>query len=344
MFVPYGSKLYGTSTAKSDTDNKVVYVPSLDSLLLGQKPKIFKVRTDADGNKVPDDAKMPDNGVETEYFPIQTFVRDFVAGQTYALEIAHAFISYGPPTPGLLYTSERPIYNFVVEMVKHFTNAEVSSMVGFAAKQTMDYVMRGDRMNKAQAILDVLNEVNANYDEHSACWPHPRLDTQFYGAGTVLDIVARDTGLPIGSSTNNNKTMRTLEMNGRTYLETTTLKHLIGLVTKKVSEYGERTVNASKVDVDFKSLSHAVRVYQQSIELLDTGHITFPRPNAVELLAIKSGEADLEVVKQQLRDLDAEVHQKIQSTKLPPRTASMDAAAELFLLEYLRDLYSIYQD
>ena len=59
-------------------------------MLLGKKLSIFKTRVDAAGNKVPDKDSMPDNGVENEYFPLQTFVRDFVNGQTYALEIAWA--------------------------------------------------------------------------------------------------------------------------------------------------------------------------------------------------------------------------------------------------------------
>lgn len=344
MHVTYGSKLYGTSTPKSDTDDKVIYIPSLDSLLLGQKSKIFKIRLDAEGNKVPDmidgkACKMPDNGVETEYIPIQTFVRDFVRGQTYALEVAHAYLSFGPPKPGLFYTSERPTYDFVKELVTRFTNAEVHSMVGFAAKQTMDYVMRGDRMNKVQAILDVLVDINEEYYNLDTSMA-PRLDTQ-YAAGTILDAASRLTGLSIGSSMNNNKTMRTLEMNGRTYLETTTLEHLIALLQKKVGEYGERTQAASTADVDFKSLSHAVRVYQQAIELLDTGKMTFPRPNAAELLKIKTGEGDLEAVKQQLRDLDAEVLQKVETTTLQKRTPELDEEAEVFLLNFLRDLYSL---
>ena len=346
MHVTYGSKLYGTSTPKSDTDDKVIYIPSLDSLLLGQKSKIFKIRLDATGNKVPDmidgkACKMPDNGVETEYIPIQTFVRHFVRGQTYALEVAHAYLSFGPPKPGLLYTSERPTYDFVKELVARFTNAEVHSMVGFAAKQTMDYVMRGGRMNKAQAILDVLVDINDEfYNLRAGPLSGPRLDTQ-YADGTILDAASRLTGLSIGSSMNNNKTMRTLEMNGRSYGETTTLEHLIALLQKKVSGYGERTQAASTVAVDFKSLSHAVRVYQQCIELLDTGKMTFPRPNAAELLKIKTGQGDLEAVKQQLRDLDAEVLQKIETTTLQKRTPELDEEAEVFLLNFLRDLYSL---
>ena len=36
LYSVYGSKLYGTSTPASDTDEKMIYLPSLQSLLLGK--------------------------------------------------------------------------------------------------------------------------------------------------------------------------------------------------------------------------------------------------------------------------------------------------------------------
>ena len=71
-----------------------------------------------------------------------------------------------------------------------------------------------------------------------------------------------------------------------------------------------------------------MRVYQQSIELLDTGGITFPRPNAAELLFIKQGKADLEFVKSELKRLDREVLEKMESTQVRSRTPQLEAAAE----------------
>ncbi|MCQ8140506.1 hypothetical protein, partial [Vibrio parahaemolyticus] len=42
---------------------------------------------------------------------------------------------------------------------------------------------------------------------------------------TVMDAVARTTGLTIGVAENGNKPMRCLLLNGRQYLETTRLDH-----------------------------------------------------------------------------------------------------------------------
>jgi predicted nucleotidyltransferase len=334
LYSVYGSKLYGTSTPQSDTDEKVIYVPALDKLLLGKKPKIYKEREDANGNSIPDGQPMPDGGRECEYIPIQTFVHDFVHGQTYAVEIAHAYLAGGPPKHGITYTSEMPVYALIEELVEKFGNADVYAMVGFAMKQTFDYVKRGERLNKALHLRDFLH---ANFYDKSL---ETRLDTIVNGE-MVLDIVAREIGLSTGISENNNKIMRTLELNGRSYLETTTVFHIYTLIAKLVSSYGDRTKAAAETDVEYKSLSHAIRVYQQVLELLETGRITFPRPNASLLLAVKQGKGDLGTVKVLLEQLDEEVQEKILTSTIRKRTPELEAAAEEWLLLQLHDLYSL---
>lgn len=333
LYSVYGSHLYGTATDASDLDEKVIYIPSLDSLLLCQKPKTYKDRVDADGNKVADNTTMPANGQECEYIPIQTFVRDFVKGQTYALEIAHAYLAKGPPQHGPLYMSEYADYKFLRDLVEKFGNCDVYSMVSFAIKQTLDYVHRGERLKAARDLLKILSR-------YATLCTEVRLDTVI-DTEMVLDTVAREAGLKTGVSENNNKVMRTLELNGRSYLQTTTIMHIRGLVIKLIDSYGDRTNAAAEKDVDFKSLSHAIRVYEQSIELLDTGKIVFPRPNVEYLLSVKHGKEELESVKERLKQLDQEVQTKIETSTIRKRTPELEAAADQWLLGQLHGLYGL---
>lgn len=338
--VLYGSRLYGTSTPTSDTDLKTVYLPELSDVLLGKRLVNTKTRVGANGVPVPDDASMPADGVENEWIPFQVFVRDFVQGQTYAVEIAYALYAKFKGTP----TSTREA-SWLMELVENFSNSEVYSMVGFAQKQTFDYVKRGQRLNEAVKVLDVLkrHESLLRTGGHVV-----RLDTPLAycdDAGnvvqsTVLDEVSRVCSLPIGRSVNN-RTMRTLELNGRSYLETTEVEHLCAQVQKLISKYGDRSTAAAETDVDWKSISHAVRVYEQSIELLETGRITFPRKNAARLLEIKSGQVSLDEVKSELSRLDEEVLQKIQASTVRKKTPELVSAAEQWLLLALRGLYGL---
>lgn len=338
--VTYGSRLYGTNTPTSDTDLKSVFLPAIDDLLLGRKLGTSKTRVHSDGSPVPDKSSMPDNGVEHEYFPLQTFVRDFVQGQTYALEMAWAVLANGPDGHTLQAARE---YELMVELVEKFGNREVYSMVSFAMKQTFDYVKRGERLEQARKLLDVLEFWSATLDDLENMDPgsymKKRLDTVLPEGEKLLHTVAREAGLELGTSVNNNHTFETLKLNGREYLETTDLKQLELAVSKLVSEYGERTNRAAKEVVDYKSLSHAVRVYEQALELLDTGKLTFPRPNANYLRSVKQGLVPLEEVKARLLELDEEVLAKQESSTQRRKTPELVAASEEWLLKKLRQLY-----
>lgn len=303
---------------------------------------------------------MPPNGYEAEHTPVQKFIHDFLGGQAYAVETAFAVVQgahliHRPPH----YTTSAQRFNefefLCHQLTKQYVHRNVNGMVGFAVKQTFDYVRRGERLNAAKQVLEVLQntlkffETTADtrfkkFDPNSI-----RLDTvshyihpvsHFVEAQTVLDHVVRETGLELGETKNQNKVMRTLKLNGREYLETTTLPHLIGAVEKLCEQYGERSTRASEVDVDWKSLSHAVRVYQQVIELLETKFITFPRPNAKFLLDVKKGKHDLESVKRLLGKLDDRTNELLKKSDLPEVTEEFRKHVEsTVLLPFLTDLY-----
>lgn len=328
----FGSHLYGTSTPTSDIDTKVVYLPAFEDVLLGRKLRTFKKRVDAAGQPVPDDAQMPAGGSEVEYIPLQTFCRDYLNGQTYALEVA------------MHLAGDRSASWIIEELVKRFTTKNVSSLLGFAMKQTFDYVHRGQRLEQARRVVAamqvlVANDKDGRYEEFTG-GKQLRLDHTVHGE-KVLHTLARAAELEIGSSVNAGKEMETLKLNGREYLETTAVGHLLEAVSKLVQSYGHRTQAAAEMEVDRKSLMHAVRVYQQALELLETGRITFPRPNAEELLRIKT-TAPLEEVKKLLLELDAQALEAEKTSQvLPKKTEELEKQFDSWLLEVLRKVYDL---
>lgn len=321
----YGSHLYGTNTPTSDYDYKTVYLPAFRDVLLGRKLPTFKVRVDATGAPVADNQPMPDGGTETEFVPLQTFCRDFLNGQTYALELAFARLQQPECEP------------WVKELVEKFTTCNVSSMAGFAMKQTFDYVHRGVRLEKARALLAVLTDLLQNVGTQVTL----RLDTPWAESETHLDEVVRRTGCELGTTVNNGREMRTLKLNGRDYLETTTVEHLRTAVQKLVDSYGHRTAAAAEAEVDRKSLMHAVRVYQQALELLQTGRMRFPRVNVKQLLHVKTTQS-LEEVKALLLNLEASLEATMETAKvLPAKTPEMEAEFEAWLLKQLVQHYKL---
>jgi len=69
--------------------------------------------------------------------------------------------------------------------------------------------------------------------------------------------------------------------------------------------------------IDWKALSHAVRVNGESIELLSTGQVTFPRPEAQALIAIKTGKIQYDDVAHEIEMGLARVMELAEKSSLP---------------------------
>lgn len=343
--VPYGSRLYGTATAASDYDYKFIYLPSLDQVLLGEKFTNFKARFDENGDLLNENAPMPALGVEVEFIALQTYMRDFLAGQTYAVEVAFALQN------NMFTAVDEQFLEVNDYLIENFQSNNVSSMVGFAMKQTFDYVHRGQRLKEAQFFLGCIGNVVREMG-----WPDTRkvrFDTPMAGmlwipnaTGTVYDFIANKIAnsefkdaIKITTTHNVNKTQRSFTFGGRQYLETTPLSELITILEKRIASYGTRSTSAAECEVDSKSLMHAVRVYQQTIELLTIGRITFPRKNVDELLAIRNLQLPLDDVKDTLIKLDNTAKQL--QEEVPPRNNELYDEFREYTIEVLRDFYDI---
>ena len=85
---------------------------------------------------------------------------------------------------------------------------------------------------------------------------------------------------------------------------TISLKECQNILQKVFDNYGQRALLAeTNQGVDWKAMSHAIRVGEQAIELVTTKTITFPRLNADRLLAIKQGKFHYKMIAEELENL-----------------------------------------
>jgi hypothetical protein len=97
------------------------------------------------------------------------------------------------------------------------------------------------------------------------------------------------------------RVLEALVVCGRKMPERLSLVDAYRLVDTVISGYGKRAQAAAIAQgVDWKAMSHAVRIGGQALELLTTGHLTLPRPDADHLRAIKTGQVDLETVRAEI--------------------------------------------
>jgi hypothetical protein len=292
--VIYGSRLYGTNTDKSDYDYKVIYIPSMKNMLLGKKFKKIRERFSTTGEAISTKISMQDNGSEYEHIPLSVLINDFTQGQTYALEVMYA-LSLNP---------EYTLCAVAKEVIAKFPSGNFISMVSFAKKQTLDYISRARRLNDVNSIIAILesamNSIPKNY----------KLDVVYDSIPDNFHIIME----------NDVKPYRGIYVAGRKYSERTSISDIHASLEIIRDDYGTRVHEAiTNNNVDWKSISAAIRCYEQAIELHDTGVISFPRKNKDYLLAIRQGEIPFDEVRpylEQLSDtLDAIVIQKSSYTE-----------------------------
>jgi hypothetical protein len=116
----------------------------------------------------------------------------------------------------------------------------------------------------------------------------------------------------------NNQLVKHIQCCGRKMPFHSTIKQTLTVFKRIQAEYGARSIKANLAGgVDFKALSHAVRVNNQAKELLTTKHIAFPRPDAELLKNIKTGQIPYDEVATIIETGVAELHDIHQKSTLP---------------------------
>jgi hypothetical protein len=87
-----------------------------------------------------------------------------------------------------------------------------------------------------------------------------------------------------------------------------TIKAAADIFSRIYENYGRRAKLAQTNEgIDWKALSHAVRVANEALELLATANVTFPLPNAAHILEIKRGLLPYDDVASEIERLLEEV-------------------------------------
>jgi hypothetical protein len=329
-----GSRLYGTATEKSDYDYKTVCLPALDTLLLNIK--VTNRKEKPEGMKAGD--RMLAGEAETEYLPLQVFFDDFYAGQTYAVETAFAakdgkFVSLDTNDISLVANMQ----DIMEELVTKFLNRNVKKMVGYAVSQAKLYGLKNERyttLTKAvQLLKDALKDVDQTLKANDELkfnllqLPHVKVE-KLAGSGSKL-FHAEPADV--------------LNICGKQYYFTVSLQTILTSVENTVATYGKRVTLTDKDDegVDWKALSHAVRITEQILELSNKGTLTLPRPNADVLLKLKNGEVSLPLATAYLEDAFNQIDDAVANSVLRERTNELDAEFKEWKVNVFKLLYGL---
>jgi hypothetical protein len=303
----FGAHLYGTDTADSDLDLKAVYLPAARDILLQRvRPAINTARARPNGEK------NTAADVDFEAYSLQRYMELLAEGQSVAIDMLFA--------PESAFTREpSSIWREIQTQRGRFVSTRASAFVRYCRQQANRFGIKGSRVGAARRALELLSESEARL-------------------GTTAKVLELETGLASLAATTEHIAVVSLpEPNGAMapYLEvcdkkipfTASLKTARDVVERLVGEYGKRALEAERNQgVDWKALSHAVRVGREAIELFETGRIGFPLGCAEHLRRIKRGEISYRAVAAEIDALLTDVEAAAQRSALPgePDQAAME--------------------
>lgn len=294
----HGSHLYGTSTPESDRDYKGVHLPSGQGILLQRPENVFD-----ESIKAKDAAgKNTGDAIDHQSYSVEKFCRMLAIGDGFATEILFA--------PDDCIVEAAPEWDALKEEAKALLNREVKGFVGYCKQQAAKYGVKGSRMEAVEKLVILLNDAMKKHD------PKTRLEVIEDELRAFTDQVEMANLMVIESGCT--KDMLHIECCGRKVSMRSGLEDASKIYGAVWNNYGERARRAKESKgVDWKAVSHAVRVARQAQELMTTGRITFPRPDAEELLDIKLGKFAYTDIQPMLEGLIDELD-RIDSV-LPPK-------------------------
>ncbi|MBV9834666.1 MAG: nucleotidyltransferase domain-containing protein [Alphaproteobacteria bacterium] len=293
-----GSHLYGTATEASDVDYKAVYVPTAEDILLQRvRDTISETRPKVTGERnVAGD-------VDRETFALHRYLALLAAGQTVALDMLFA------PDAAMM-RAPAPLWREIQANAPRLVTRRASLFVRYCRQQANRYGIRGSRVAAARQALATLTVAEATYGTTARLADAEAEIVPLAQLGEHIALV--DLSTPGGG------TLRHLEVCGRKMPFSASIKLAREIAERLVEEYGARSLQAERNEgIDWKALSHAVRVGREALELLSSGRITLPLPYAAEILAIKRGEVAYGIVAETIERLLVEVEAAASASPLP---------------------------
>jgi hypothetical protein len=328
----YGSWLYGTNTPESDEDYKHIILPSLDGLLIGKriKNKVDKTNTEKFVKNTAED-------IDKENIPIQILAKDFLGGQTYALELAFA-VDF---TKAHQVIHDERIIPFCHELRSKFLTSNMTALIGYSVNQASLYSLKGERLNAIREVKALFEDMISRFGFDKK----PNEDIElFENKAKTIELAFPKYVSVTTYAIDHEGTMRPcLRLLEKTLPYTNTFKTNLNTVNTHLKKYGSRADAASIDNVDWKATMHSLRVVNEGISLLKEKSLTFPFDGEyIELLlSIKRGELPYPVVIELINEkLDLLKTLELESD-LPIKTHELTLELEAWLAKWMRVFYEI---
>jgi predicted nucleotidyltransferase len=302
----FGSHIYGTNTPESDTDFKGIFLPDHRDIILQKPPRVYQKSTgdDRSRNTAAD--------VDEEIFALHHWFNLFQQGQTVCYDMLF--------TPRSFWTNHSGWWATIQDNKAKLVNSKITAFAGYCQAQAAKYSLKGSNLAAYRLATDFFERrdghkrLNDIRDDIHLLIQEAEVQSKYSDkhGEALIKIVTLDTKAAKG-------TEEYLQVGPKTKVPfTASVKLAHSIFQTQFEKYGARAKMAeTNQGVDWKALMHAVRVCEEAKELLLTGNITFPRPEAAYLLKVRKGELDYrEVAERIVEGLDDLYYAKTK-TSLP---------------------------
>ncbi|MFW6030156.1 MAG: DNA polymerase beta superfamily protein [Halanaerobiales bacterium] len=293
-----GSQLRGTNNEDSDLDIKGIFLPSKESLILGEKREQYGPYTTSKGNEKngPDD-------VDIELWSIHKFFKLLQKGDTNAVDL---LFSYSNPTAWIYRKSTfNSIFNHRTKLIGK--KALEKAFIGYSYGQYKRYEVKGFNFHTLKLILKYFKELPIyNGSQRLEHYVHDMINWVKERTNELQVYIVED------------KKDKYVEINGyKKYPLGIRIKQFIDYIQKWADTYGSRVKNNDE-GIDFTSISHAFCTLLIAENLAKTGDFKFPLKyyDANDLLNIKNGEFDYKNLITDLKQYVEEVRELIRNSKV----------------------------
>lgn len=291
-----GSYLYGTNSESSDKDYKGVFLPDIKDLILGRAPKHYTSSTGSYNERNSSD------DIDETYYSLHYFLELAAKGDTNAIDILFAYTNYEAVI------IDTPIWNEIIENIDKILTKNVKAYLGYCKSQCIKYSVKGDKLKNYFAFENFCQKYRDRKNEHGAsetlinCLNIEYSNDDFQDTNSTLVVPTPGERFKINFSNFGDHCYFETALNKESYITISDVKFQLNesiktayhKVQKVIASYGKRAeAAASDNGVDWKAISHCVRVLIQVEELLTLNRITFPLVNAEFVKSIKYNTSNM---------------------------------------------------
>lgn len=297
----FGSHVYGTNLPTSDLDLKAVGLPPRRDIILQKSFRTIQQSTGDDKSKnTPED-------IDFEMFSLHYFMKLLTEGQTVCLDMLFTPEKHWRET-GLI-----DIWHTLLENKYRLISKKMSAFAGYCQTQAAKYSFKGSNLSAYKAAHEFFSLhhphekiKDINLEPLLSQFPTEKIKALNGKDSPLMQVIQIDKEvlLQVGP-----KTKVPFNASAKTATE---------IFKRQYDQYGERAkLAAQNSGIDWKALMHAVRVCQEAIELVSTGHITFPRPERELLLEIRKGNKPYAEIADLIEEGLYELNEKKEKSNLP---------------------------